>query len=206
MGLLMISETINDICKVSHSFSNEEKEFIVQFAFKTSDKELTNKLIVNTDTSPAENGIVPASITGRTNLVQQSIGASHSGTGVSSDFSFWKMSQNNVNYNSALGATKKGWYFDLPVTSERVLRQMSFFDGSNNLMVYSLTPAYGGTGSNEESCEPAGTPEIEIFGVPHCVLIKRSNGGFVHADKSITILPSQTPEHVGETPKPVGKH
>ena len=36
MGLLMISETINDICKVSHSFSNEEKEFIVQFAFKTS--------------------------------------------------------------------------------------------------------------------------------------------------------------------------
>ena len=45
MGLLMISETINDICKVSHSFSNEEKEFIVQFAFKTSDKELTNKLI-----------------------------------------------------------------------------------------------------------------------------------------------------------------
>ena len=27
MGLLMISETINDICKVSHSFSNEEKEF-----------------------------------------------------------------------------------------------------------------------------------------------------------------------------------
>lgn len=45
MGLLMISETMNDICKVSHSFTNEEKEFIVQFAFKTSDKELTNKLI-----------------------------------------------------------------------------------------------------------------------------------------------------------------
>jgi type IV pilus assembly protein PilY1 len=69
------------------------------------------------------------------------------------------MSQNTVNYNAALGTTKQGWYFDLPVSSERVLRQMSFFDGSNNLVVYSLTPAYGGTGSNEESCEPAGTPE-----------------------------------------------
>lgn len=122
-------------------------------------KQLTNKLIVNTDTSPAENGVVPESITGRTTLVQQSIGTQHSGAGNSASFNFWEMSQNSVNYNAALGATKKGWYFDLPVSSERILRQMSFFDGSNNLMVYSLTPAYGGTGSNEESCEPAGTPE-----------------------------------------------
>lgn len=122
-------------------------------------KQLTDKLIVNTDTSPAENGIVPESITGRTDLVQQTIGTQHSGTGTSSSFDYWEMSQNAVNYNVALGATNKGWYFDLPVSSERVLRQMSFFDGSNNLMVYSLTPAYGGTGSNEESCEPAGTPE-----------------------------------------------
>ena len=26
-------------------------------------------------------------------------------------------------------------------------------------MIFSTTPAYGGNGSNEESCEPAGTPE-----------------------------------------------
>lgn len=45
MELLMINETMDEIRKVSHSFTNEEKEFIVQFAFKTSDRELTNKLI-----------------------------------------------------------------------------------------------------------------------------------------------------------------
>lgn len=125
-------------------------------------EQLTNKLVVNTDVSPPPGknpGVVPESITGRGDLVQQTMGTQHSGTGVSSGLNFWEMSQNSVNYKAALGATKKGWYFDLPVTSERVLRQMSFFDGSNNLMVYSLTPAYGGTGSNEESCEPAGTPE-----------------------------------------------
>jgi type IV pilus assembly protein PilY1 len=118
-------------------------------------KQLTTKLIVNTDTSVAENGVVPESISGRTNLVQQTVSTQHSGSGVSAGFNFWEMSQNTVDYTTG----KKGWYFDLPVSSERVLRQMSFFDGSNNLVVYSLTPAYGGTGSNEESCEPAGTPE-----------------------------------------------
>ncbi len=45
MELLRISETMNKVCNVSYSFSNKEKDFIVQFAFKTSDKELTNKLI-----------------------------------------------------------------------------------------------------------------------------------------------------------------
>ncbi len=118
-------------------------------------KQLTTKLIVNTDTSVAENGVVPESISGRTNLVQQVANSQHSGSGVSAGFNFWEMSQNAVDYTTG----KKGWYFDLPVSSERVLRQMSFFDGSNNLVVYSLTPAYGGTGGNEESCEPAGTPE-----------------------------------------------
>lgn len=118
-------------------------------------KQLTTKLIVNTDISAAENGVVPESISGRTNLVQQTISTQHSGSGVSAGFNFWEMSQNTVDYTTG----KKGWYFDLPVSSERVLRQMSFFDGSNNLVVYSLTPAYGGTGSNEESCQPAGTPE-----------------------------------------------
>lgn len=45
MRLAMISEAVTEICVSGHSFTDKEKEFIVQFAFKTGDKELTDKLI-----------------------------------------------------------------------------------------------------------------------------------------------------------------
>lgn len=45
MGLVIISETVNEMCKCGHSFSDSEKEFVVQFAFKSGNKELTNQLI-----------------------------------------------------------------------------------------------------------------------------------------------------------------
>lgn len=45
MSLAVISETMNDIAVTGHTFTSEEKELVVQFAFKTGDKELTNKLI-----------------------------------------------------------------------------------------------------------------------------------------------------------------
>ena len=45
MKLFMISETLKDIENLSHAFTDQEKVFIVQFAFKTSDKELTGKLM-----------------------------------------------------------------------------------------------------------------------------------------------------------------
>ena len=33
------------MCKTKHSFSDKEKEFVVQFAFRSGDKTLTGKLI-----------------------------------------------------------------------------------------------------------------------------------------------------------------
>ncbi len=45
MGLVIISETMNEMCKRKHSFVDSEKEFVVQFAFKSKNKELTNQLI-----------------------------------------------------------------------------------------------------------------------------------------------------------------
>ena len=45
MGLTILSETVSEMCKVGHSFSDGEKEFVVQFAFKSGDKTLTNQLI-----------------------------------------------------------------------------------------------------------------------------------------------------------------
>ncbi|EXU81315.1 type IV fimbrial biogenesis protein pily1 [Comamonas aquatica DA1877] len=51
----------------------------------------------------------------------------------------------------------KGWYLDFPVTGERLLKPMQFFDGSNILAVYSETPS--GIKNSEsdninESCVP----------------------------------------------------
>lgn len=45
MGLTIISESVSEMCKLKHSFSDGEKEFVVQFAFKSGDKSLTNQLI-----------------------------------------------------------------------------------------------------------------------------------------------------------------
>lgn len=45
MGLVIISETVSEMCKCQHSFSDAEKEFVVQFAFRSGDKSLTNQLI-----------------------------------------------------------------------------------------------------------------------------------------------------------------
>lgn len=44
MGLQVITETVEAVEKQS-LFQKEEQKFVVEFAFKTSDKELTNKLI-----------------------------------------------------------------------------------------------------------------------------------------------------------------
>ena len=40
-----------------------------------------------------------------------------------------------------------------------MLKPMGFFDGSNNLTVFSTAPAFTGTATGEESCAPAGTNE-----------------------------------------------
>ena len=45
MGLQEISEATKCMACVTHVFTEAEKEFILQFACKTGDKELTNKLI-----------------------------------------------------------------------------------------------------------------------------------------------------------------
>ena len=121
----------------------------------------SGKLIIHSDTSDTPPGVIPAAISGTSDLVKQDMvgTAGIAGGGTSGARTFWNMTQNEVNYDSSKGAVKQGWYFDFQVTGERVLRPMSFFDGSNNLMVFSVTPAYGGTGSTDESCDPAGTPE-----------------------------------------------
>lgn len=45
MSLTIISETVSELCKTGHHFTDSEKEFVVQFAFRSGNKALTNKLI-----------------------------------------------------------------------------------------------------------------------------------------------------------------
>ena len=45
MNLAMVNEVTVIMNERNHPFSESEKEFVVQFAFKTGDKEHTNKLI-----------------------------------------------------------------------------------------------------------------------------------------------------------------
>jgi len=123
-------------------------------------------VVVNTNTAPKTvanpngGGVIPSVVTA-TDLVQQDIvGGPIAGQGKSAARTFWTMTQNDVNYlTTGTNPNKKGWYFNFQVTGQRVLRPISFFDASNNLMIFSTTPAYGGNGSSDESCEPAGTPE-----------------------------------------------
>lgn len=98
--------------------------------------------------------------TGTSNLVQQTMTPTAvNGAGVSSGRTFWKLSQNPVNYIGA--GAKKGWYFTLPEPGERQLKPINFYDGSNNLEVISQVPASGGN-SVEELCDPSPTEEKQF--------------------------------------------
>ncbi len=105
-------------------------------------------------------GAIPAAVT-LANLVEQSLSSptAIAGQGKSSAREFWNVTQNTVTYTGPVAGQNKGWYFHFPESRERVLKPMGFFDGSNNLTVFSTAPAFTGTSSGEESCAPAGTNE-----------------------------------------------
>lgn len=108
-------------------------------------------------------GAIPTVVT-INDLVQQQLSSATAiaGQGKSSARGFWNVTQNNVTYvdkNKDKSKEKKGWYFNFPESRERMLKPMSFFDGSNNLMVFSTAPAFTGNANGEESCAPAGTNE-----------------------------------------------
>jgi type IV pilus assembly protein PilY1 len=115
-------------------------------------------VVVNTDAS--DDGVAPKAVTGRANLIKQDM-VSTTPLSQSAVYPFYQLTDNKVDYLDADGkmTSTQGWYFDFQFTSQRVLDPMEFFDASNNLMVYSTTPAYGGNGTGTESCEPSGTPE-----------------------------------------------
>jgi len=73
---------------------------------------------------------------------------------------FWELDTKNVlDY-----AKHKGWFMDFPEDGQRLLRNMSFYDGSNLLEVFSQIPASGSsTASEEESCESSSVSASKQF-------------------------------------------
>lgn len=45
MGLLELNQTAQMVCRMGEMLSGADKEYVIQFAFRTGDGELTNKLI-----------------------------------------------------------------------------------------------------------------------------------------------------------------
>lgn len=45
MGLVALKQTAQMVCRMGEALSGADKEYVVQFAFRTGDGELTNKLI-----------------------------------------------------------------------------------------------------------------------------------------------------------------
>ena len=136
-----------------------------------------------------------AVLSDKSELVAQTVLEAHAGTGVSTGSGFFKLSDNDVNYDEAAGAVKRGWYFDFPASGERVLKQIFFYDGSNILAIASTQPAYGGNGSStEESCEPAGTPEktyLTLMNImdgkrPSVQVMDQNGDGLYNADDNLT--------------------
>ncbi|MDR0201625.1 MAG: pilus assembly protein PilY [Delftia acidovorans] len=99
---------------------------------------------------------VPATVT-REQLVQLAQASKPvSGAGASTGRNFWQINGGGVDWT-----LHKGWYLPLPAQGERLLKTMSFFDGSNILAIYSQIPARsrmdidGVTGGRTvETCDP----------------------------------------------------
>lgn len=98
----------------------------------------------------------PAGI-GVSKLAKKQINSNeYKGESSSKDFVFWEMADTTkVDW-----LTQKGWYMDLPQTGERLLKNITPYDGSNILAIYSQVPAKGSrTKSDAESCEQTAVDE-----------------------------------------------
>jgi len=94
-------------------------------------------------------------VVAKSNLVARTFSSTATaGTGNSQGQNFWGMgTQSELNYLNS-----KGWYFNFPVTGERVLRNPRFYSAASNIIdILSDVPASGGNVEGE-TCEPTSTP------------------------------------------------
>jgi type IV pilus assembly protein PilY1 len=93
----------------------------------------------------------PAVVTASDLLIQQSVSTtSMAGAGASSATTFWSSSSNAVDWKN--NANIKGWYLNLPVSGERLLSNLSFYDGSNIMSVLTRVPGQNSSAQADEAC------------------------------------------------------
>lgn len=158
------------------------------------------KVVIDTDAA------TPTAVgTGVSNLVEQTLTSTTAlaGSGASATRKFWNLSQNVVNYTGT--GAKKGWYFHLPETGERILDAMTFFDGSNILEVISEVPGSGGN-LDVESCDPPSKPTLKYRTFlnimdgkkPSVQIIDLNGDGYFNAaasqDKGVSRMTASTEE------------
>lgn len=90
-----------------------------------------------------------SAISGRSQLVQQSVGSTVTSTGATSADAntFYNTTENEVTYTGA--SVRRGWFMDLPVSRERVLNNPVIFEGQK-ILVSSNVPTLGSSG---ETCD-----------------------------------------------------
>ncbi len=87
---------------------------------------------------------------GRAKLVAQTPSTTVAGTSDTTGKRLWQLSKNDVSYKGA--NPKRGWYIDLPISGERVLENLAWFDGQL-IDIRSTVPSVGSS-TLEESCSP----------------------------------------------------
>ena len=116
-------------------------------------------------TAAADKNLVPWSpYTGlrTTDMVQQTFTALGSGWTSSSNTTLDSDGDGVVdeNFVDVIGTTKRGWYIDLPVQRQRVLRNPGWFDGEL-LMLYSDVPAVAA--ASADPCQAVSTSSASYF-------------------------------------------
>jgi len=92
----------------------------------------------------------------QSDLVQRRISDTADYQRASDNKEFWTVGGEKLDWNK-----HKGWYMDFPLSRERLLKHMSFYDGGNVLQVFSQIPSKGANNmANVESCDSA-TPDAE---------------------------------------------
>lgn len=122
-------------------------------AKKVTTPKTKNIVVINEKVKPEPVG------TGTSKLVEHTMGSKVSGSGTSSGTDFWKVSNEDVKFTG--NESKKGWFMHFPVTGERFLKGMAFYDGTNILEVKSTVPGSGGS-TEEESCAPSPKDQQEF--------------------------------------------
>lgn len=139
---------------------------------------------------------------GRDNLVEQRVADEVAGDKDNASYTFWALDDPKDQGSTMTEldwSSHRGWFMDLPINGERLLKNIEFYASTNVLSVYSQVPAKGVEAGTEnelpESCDPVGTSSERQFltllnimdGRRPSVQIMDANGDQVYNDADMFV-------------------